>query len=181
MFEIEGSRSKFDKARQIALIIWYMWVLGSAALTTSLFIEGRVFPAIGWTTITLVSIFLIVLERYLQQKEINRKDYEDHLAKNRANARAKYIEDFVVLLSSKDPVKVYAIKDILSSHNIDCNVLDSHSAQMMGFLPDVNMRVMVRREDYDESIKIVDSIKESKEPDAEQLNEDIDGWDVVEE
>ncbi len=158
--------SKFDKARQIGVTIWYIWVLASAVLATSLFIEGRAFPSTGWTIITLVSIFIAVIEKYLRQKETKRKDYQDHLAKNRANAQAKYMEDFVVLLSSKDPVKIYATKDILSSHNIECDVLDSHSAQMMGFLPDVKMRVMVRNEDYDESVKIIDSIKELKEPDA---------------
>jgi hypothetical protein len=156
--------SKFDKARQIGLIIWYIWVLGSAALTTSLFIEGRVFPAIGWTSITFVSIFIIVLEKYLRQKEIRWRNYGDQLTKNRTNVQTKYMEDFDVLLSSKDPVKVYSIKDVLSSHNIECVVLDSHSAQMMGFLPDVNMRVMVRHEDYAGSVKILDSIKELKEP-----------------
>ncbi len=155
-----------SKTRQIGLIIWHIWVLGSAALTTSLFIEGRVFPAIGWTSITFVSIFFIVLEKYLRQKEIRRKGYEDQLTKNRTTAQRKYMEDFVVLLSSKDPIKVYEIKDILTSHNIECVVFDSHSAQMMGFLPDVNMRVMVRNEDYDESVKILDSLKELKEPDA---------------
>ena len=158
--------SKFDKARQVALIIWYIWVLGSAALATSLFIEGRVFPATGWTIITFVSIFFVVLEKYLRQKEIKRKDYEDQLTKNQTIAQIKYMEDFLVLLSSKDPIKVYAIKDALYRHNIECVVLDSHSAQMIGFLPDVKMRVMVRKEDYNESVKILDSIKELKEPDA---------------
>jgi len=151
---------------QRAVIILYIFILGSATLATSLFIEGRVFPATGWTIITLVSIFFGVLEKYLRQKEIKRKDYEDKLTKNRANAQAKYMQTFVVLLSSQDPVKVYAINDVLSSHNIECVVLDSHSSQMMGFLPDVRMRVMVRAEDFDGSVKIIDSIKELKDPDA---------------
>lgn len=149
-----------------AVIILYIFILGSAGLAISLFTEGRNYPATGWTMITLVFIFFAVLEKYLRQKEINRKGYEDELMKNRAIAQRKYLEDFVVLLSSKDPIKVYAVKDVLSDHNIECVVLDSHSSQMMGFLPDVKMRVMVRAEDFDGSVKIVDSIKELKESDA---------------
>jgi len=149
-----------------AIIIMYIFILGSAGLTTSLFLEGRNYPATGWTIITFVFIFFAVLEKYLRRKETKLKDYEDKLTRNRANAKAKYMENFVVLLSSQDPVKVYAIKDVLSSHNIECVVLDSHSSQMMGFLPDVKMRVMVRNEDFDESVKIIDSIKELKQPDA---------------
>ena len=149
-----------------AIIIMYIFILGSAGLTISLFLEGRNYPATGWTIITFVFIIFVVLEKYLRQKETNLKGYEDKLTKNRANAQAKYLENFVVLLSSQDPVKAYAIKDVLSSHNIECVVLDSHSSQMMGFLPDVKMRVMVRSEDFDESVKIIDSIKELKQPDA---------------
>ncbi len=108
MFKIGYSGSKFEKARQIAVIIWCIWVIGCATLTTSLFIEGRVFPAIGWTSLTLGSILIIVIEKYLRQKEIKRKDYEDHLEKNRANARAKHMEDFVVLLSPKDPMSPFS-------------------------------------------------------------------------
>jgi len=114
----------------------YICILGSAGLTTSLFLEGRNYPATGWTIITFVFIFFVVLEKYLRRKEIKVKDYEDKLTKNRAIAQKKYMENFVIVLSSKDPIKVYAIKDALSSHNIECVVLDSHSSQMMGFLPD---------------------------------------------
>ena len=149
-----------------AIIIMYIFILGSAGLTTSLFLEGRNYPATGWTIITFVFVFVLVLEKYLRQKEIKLKDYEDKLTKNRAIAQAKNLENFVVLLSSQDSIKVYAIKDVLSSHNIECVVLDSHSSQMMGFLPDVKMRVMVRSEDFDESVKIIDSIKELRELDA---------------
>jgi len=149
-----------------AIIIMYICILGSAGLTTSLFLEGRNYPATGWTILTFVFIFVLVLEKYLRQKEIKLKDYEDKLTKNRAIAQAKNLENFVVLLSSQDSIKVYAIKDVLSSHNIESVVLDSHSSQMMGFLPDVKMRVMVRSEDFDESVKIIDSIKELKQPDA---------------
>ncbi len=152
--------------RHKAIIILYIAVLGSAGLATSLFLEGRNYPATGWTIITLVFIFFAVLEKYLRQKEIKRKDYEDKLTKNRAIAERKYMEDFVVLLSSKDPTKVCAIKDVLTNHDIECIVLDSHSSQMMGFLPDVKMRVMVRSEDFDESVKIIDSIKELNQPEA---------------
>ena len=144
----------------------YICILGSAALTISLFLEGRNYPATGWAILTLVFIFFVVLEKYLRQKEIKRKDYEDKLAKNRTNAQRKYLENFVFLLSSKDPIKVYAIKDILSDYNIKCVVLDSYSSQMFGFLPDVKMRVVVHSEDFDESVKIVESIKELKERDA---------------
>jgi hypothetical protein len=151
-----------------AIIIMYIFILGSAGLTTSLFLEGRYYPATGWTILTFGFIFFVVLEKYLRQKEIKRKDYEDKLTKNRANAQAKYMEKFIVLLSSQDPVGVYAIKDVLSNHNIECVVLDSHSSQMMGFLPDIKMRVMVRSEDFDESVKIIDSIKELKQSDAQQ-------------
>jgi hypothetical protein len=119
-----------------AIIIMYICILGSAGLTTSLFLEGRNYPATGWTIITFVFIFFVVLEKYLRRKEIKVKDYEDKLTKNRAIAQKKYMENFVIVLSSKDPIKVYAIKDALSSHNIECVVLDSHSSQMMGFLPD---------------------------------------------
>jgi len=149
-----------------AIIIMYIFILGSAGLTTSLFLEGRNYPATGWTIITFVFVFVLVLEKYLRQKEIKLKDYEDKLTKNRAIAQAKNLENFVVLLSSQDSIKVYATKDVLSSHNIECVVLDSHSSQMMGFLPDVKMRVMVRSEDFDESVKIIDSIKELNKPDA---------------
>jgi hypothetical protein len=149
-----------------AIIILYIAVLGSAGLATSLFMEGRNYPATGWTILTFVFVFFVVLEKYLRRKEIKVKDYEDKLTKNQAIAQAKCMENFVIVLSSKDPIKVYAIKDALSSHNIECVVLDSHSSQMMGFLPDVKMRVMVRSEDFDESVKIIDSIKELKQPDA---------------
>ena len=152
--------------RHKAIIVLYIAVLGSAGLATSLFLEGRNYPATGWTILTFVFIFFLVLEKYLRQKENKLKDYEDKLTKNRANAQAKHMENFVLLLSSQDPVKVYAIKDILSSHNIECVVLDSHSSQMMGFLPDVKMRVMVPSENFDESVKIIDSIKELNKPDA---------------
>jgi hypothetical protein len=149
-----------------AIIVFYIFVLGSAGLATSLFLEGRNYPATGWTIITSGFIFFVVLEKYLRQKETKLRGFENKLTKNRANAQAKYMEHFVVLLSSQDPVKVYAIKDLLYSHDIECVVLDSHSSQMMGFLPDVKMRVMVRSEDFDESVKIIDSIKELKQPDA---------------
>lgn len=94
------------------------------------------------------------------------KDYEDKLTKNRAIGQKKYMDNSVIVLSSKDPIKVYVIKDALSSHNIGCVALDSQSSQMMGFLPDAEMRVMVPREDFDQSVKILDSIKELKQPDA---------------
>jgi hypothetical protein len=65
-----------------------------------------------------------------------------------------------IRLASKDSIRVQAIKDALSSHNIECVVLDSQSSQLMGFLPHVKMRVMVRGEDFDESVKIIDSMAE---------------------
>ncbi len=154
-----------------AIIILYIGILGSAVLATSLFIEGRNHPATGWTILTFVFLFFAVLEKYLRKKWTKRKNYEDKLTENRTIAQRKYLEDFVVLMSSKDPTEVYAIKDILSTHDIECVVLDSHASQMMGFLPDVKMRVMVRREDYDKSAKIIDSIGELKPPDASQVNQ----------
>jgi hypothetical protein len=65
-----------------AIIILYIAVLGSAGLATSLFMEGRNYPATGWTILTFVFVFFVVLEKYLRRKEIKVKDYEDKLTKS---------------------------------------------------------------------------------------------------
>jgi hypothetical protein len=64
-------------------------------------------------------------------------------------------EAFTEIITSKNCVEVQAVMDALKGNGIDCIVLDSHSAALLRFLPDVEMRVMVRGKDFERSAEVI--------------------------
>ena len=137
----------------------YVFVIGSAYIAIRLFMEGRSYPGSGWAIITSLLIFIIILEKYLRHKKIilERQKYNyQHIIEKGNN---EFKDNFTVLISTKDPLKVQLVVNLLRENNIEYSVLDCHSTQMLRFLPDVEIRVMVLGKNYDESIKLVESLE----------------------
>ncbi len=142
-----------------AIVIFYLAIVGSAYISIKLFVEGRSYPGTGWAIITCVLVFFVGLERYWRYREVKLAGHIEGVNKAVVSSNGEYMDSLDVLISTKDPVKVHAVANLLREHDIAYSVLDCHMSHM---LPNVEIRVMVRGRDMERSIKLVESI----EPDA---------------
>jgi hypothetical protein len=141
-----------------SIIVVYMFALGSFALTAKLFTEGRSYPGTGWAILTSFLIFLIVIERYFRGREDRMEGAEQSNREFLRQRDAGSLEDpesYTEIMTSRNCVEVQFVLDSLQENDIDCIVLDSHTAALMRFLPDVEMRVMVRGKDFERSAEII--------------------------
>jgi len=142
-----------------AYIILIIWAVFSFALTIKLYLENRLHGGTGWAIITAIFIFFIMVyflsfrkTPLISKGHGERRIDQPHAVQMKKNA------NYVFLISTKDILKVQAIKDTLVDHNVDCLVLDQHSSEMLRFLPDVEMRVMVPAKDFERSLEVVKDI-----------------------
>jgi len=69
-------------------------------------------------------------------------------------------DEFVLLYSSKDIVRITQIENALRVRDIECIVLDRHGSVMMSFVPEIEMRIMVHQKDFDWSVQIMNKLME---------------------
>lgn len=141
-----------------SIIVPYIFALGSFALAVKLFAEGQSYPGTGWAIVTGFITFFIAIERYFRGREKTMEGAEQRNKEFIRQRDAKSLEDpesYMEIMTSKDCVVVQSVLDYLQEKDIDCIVLDSHSAALMRFLPDIEMRVMVRGKDFERSAEII--------------------------
>jgi hypothetical protein len=141
-----------------SILVIYLFALGSLVLTAKLFTEGRSYPGTGLAIFTGFLLLLIVIERYLRGREERMEVSElrsREFIRQRADRSIEDPEAYTEIITSKNCVEVQAVMDSLQGNGIDCIVLDSHSAALLRFLPEAEMRVMVRGKDFERSSEII--------------------------
>ena len=144
-----------------SIIIPYVFTLGCIALSAKLFAEGRSYPGTGWAIIAGIFTFILFVERFLRGRE-DRIERAEHSCRDfirQQNERSlEDPESYTEILTSRNCVEVQAVLDSLKQDEIDCVVFDSHSAALLRFLPEVEMRVMVCGKDYKRSVEIITEV-----------------------
>ncbi len=157
--------------RRYELIVPLAFIVLGTLIAISLFLEKRYYPMTGVIIITVIFLFFTYLAvRTEKDMPHYKKDVKAKpIISTSFEVEGQKDENYVRLISSKDPVEVEAIKGALMASNIDCIVLDQHSAALMRFIPEVEMRIMVSPKDYEDGLKIIeDLIKEKKIGDAQE-------------
>ncbi len=144
-----------------------MWVIRSIfILATALFLcialalisEKRYYNATGWIILsTLTAIALALL--FIKPKAIHTADVCQH---SRPIVSLNTGDDLVLLYSSKDIIRITQIQEALMIRGIDCIVLDQNGSVMMSFIPEIDMKLMVQRSDFEWSIKILNDLLASE-------------------
>ena len=143
--------------RSKAYIILIFWALFCLGITLKLFFEHRFYAASGWTAITIIFTFFVLIY-FLPDKVIfvrKRKQPGSRSLSYQNNSKTKKYGNYALLISTKDLPRSQAIIDALSGNHIHYVVLDQHAAQIMRFLPDLEMRIMVPVEDLGRSKEAV--------------------------
>lgn len=133
----------------VAAIAFSVWV------TLTLISEGRYYPATGWGIMSIVFTFWLIL-MFIKPRENKTSDISHHKSQGRPIIHEG--DEFVLLYSSKDIVRITQIEQALRTRGIDCTVLDRHGSVMMSFIPDIEMRIIVPREDYEWSVQIMNEL-----------------------
>ncbi len=155
-------RSTNKVGRLLGGIILTCWLLLCVFLTVNLFLEGKYNSGAGWAIITIIFIvFACFFFWPFKIKELQTN--EGSIPGYPAGVQIRESDDLIELLSTKDPLKVQRTRDFLISNDITCFVFDEQSSQIMNFMPNVVMRVMVHRKDFERSVKIINLTRESGE------------------
>jgi hypothetical protein len=64
----------------------------------------------------------------------------------------------ILLFSTKDRVAVSAIQSALKDNGIDCKIVGEHTEGMLGFVQDVDMKVLVPKDDFENSVRIMETV-----------------------
>ena len=142
------------------IIILFIGIALSAFLSISLFREKRYHSITGWLIILLVFLFFAyrAFWRPKSKRFVKNRGKHDSISGKFIDIGAMNDENFVQLTTTKDCIKVHAIKNALIDNDINCVVLDQHSTRMMFYLPDVEMRIMVPKKDFENSITIIETL-----------------------
>jgi hypothetical protein len=147
-----------EQSRRGKLVIRTMavaWVAFLAWGTLRAISEERYYNATGGGIATMVFIFLLIL-LFIKPRE-SKPPNIGH-TKSQVTGVVREGDQFVLLYSSKDIVRITQIEEALRSRDIDCAVLDRHGSVMMPFVPNIEMRIMVPREDYEWSVYIMNEL-----------------------
>jgi len=87
-----------------------------------------------------------------------------------SRSRTKPVVDFEQIYASKDPVDISHVVEILRNNGITCYIFDENASGLMKFLLEVEIRVLVPKDDYGKSIALVNEIMQQMEQ-AEAENE----------
>ena len=146
--------------RRYELIVPLAFIVLGTLIAISLFLEKRYYPMTGVIIITVIFLFFTYLAVRTEtdmphyKKDVKAKP----IISTSFEVEGQKDENYVRLISSKDPVQVEAIRSALIAKSIDCVVFDEHSATLMRFIPDVEMRIMVRGKDYEDGLKILEDL-----------------------
>jgi hypothetical protein len=139
----------------MARLVPIIFIGFSIWMSLRLISEDRYYPATGWGIISIIFIFFLALSLIKPSEEIvpgirPNKISETTIIHNEG--------ELALLYSSKDIIRISQIEQALRSRGIDCTVLDRHGSVMMSFIPDIEMRIMVPRENYEWSVKIMNDL-----------------------
>jgi hypothetical protein len=123
--------------------------------TLRLISEGNYYSATGGGLASILITFFLIL-RFIKPKQNTLSNIR--LTKPRHTATIHEGDELVLLYSSKDIVRITQIEQALRTRGIDCTVLDRHGSAMMSFIPDIEMRIIVPREDYEWSVQIMNEL-----------------------
>lgn len=153
---IRNSSEKHRKRdRLISLSILCASIVFCTWLALRLAYEERYYNATGWIILTILFISVFVL-CFIKPKG-KEMPSSDSIGAG-APASMHPDDEFVLLCSTKDILRVAQIEEALKARDIKCIVLDRHGSLMMPFIPGVEMRIMVPREDYEWSIEILNGL-----------------------
>jgi hypothetical protein len=148
---------KINIARLIGGIIFFFWMLGNLMMSVSLLLQSRYYAATGWVIVLIISIFFTYLFFLVPKGERIFYKWTSKHIKAKTN---KPDENLVLIISTKDYVRIGQVKEALQNNGITSVILDQHSAVMMSFLPDVEMRLMVKAKNFESSMRIVKNLLE---------------------
>ena len=144
------------------IIILIMAIVLFAFLSISLFREKRYQPMTGCLILLGILLFFAFISLPLRLPKIKNpvksKKKRDTISVKPIFTESISDENFVQLTTTKDCIKVHAIKNTLIDNDINCVVLDQHLTRMMFYLPDVEMRIMVPKKDFENSITIIETL-----------------------
>lgn len=142
--------------RVIGGLILFLWIIGSLMMSGFLFLQANYYSATGWVIISIVAMFFTYL-LFLTPK--GERICSKAISNNISAKANKASEDLVFLISTKDQIRLGQIQQALQNTGISCVILDQHSTVMIGFLPDVEMRIMVHAKDFENSMRIIDNLR----------------------
>ena len=152
--------------RLIVGLMFVLWIIGSLTMSAYLFLQTNYYSATGWVIISIVAMFFTYL-LFLTPKE---ERICSKAISNNISAKAnKTAEDLVFLTSTKDQIKLGQIQQALQNRGISSVILDQHSTVMIGFLPDVEMRIMVHAKDFESSARIIDNLQKREQNAREKV------------
>ena len=139
-------------------IIWGVTAAFFLLLSLKLLFESRYYAATGTTIIFLIMLFAISLlfinpERHSIDK-IVREVRKDWKARN-----GKLLNVF----TTKDRLLVMHIIKLLNESGIKCFVFNENASAMMNFIDGISMQIHVKKDDYDQSLKIIESALSQRE------------------
>lgn len=151
---------KIETGRFIGSVISIAWVLLNLAISVKLFSEKRYYAGSGWLILLVISLIFAYFYHQTPKTSTKRDVSEERVLDPSSTMNVKEGTDNVLLASTKDSIQVERLREALIREGIHCVVLDQHSAVMMSFLPDVEMRIMVPAKDFAQSAKILNDIRE---------------------
>jgi len=146
--------NKSNAGRLIGSIILFLWIIFNFAMSFWLLLGQRYYAAVGWVIILLTSIFITYLYHIIPRKTLTHKEASQQIIIK----PSKEDEEFTILYSTKNNVEVTLIKDALLKNGINCKILGQYSEGMLSFVPDIEVKIMVSTNDFDNSIRILKDI-----------------------
>lgn len=138
------------------------FILLSLFLSISLYQEKRYLQMTPWiVTIILFSLVMfwsLWRPKYIAIKRENLKRKQN--IKNPNFTTSIKGEEYSQVFTSKDHIQIMAIMDALESNNVNCIVLNQHSAALLHYIPDIEMTIVVPSKDYESSLEIIDDLIE---------------------
>jgi hypothetical protein len=154
-------QKRTNTGKSYAIVILYMFIVLSAFLSVSLFLEKRYYPMTVWIIIAVVFLIFAYLAlrtgKGIPSDKRNLKG--ETIIDTSIAAETQKDENYVRLISTKNPIEVEAIKSALMANNISCVVFDQHSVTLVRFMPDVEMRIMVPGKNYEDGLRIIGNLK----------------------
>jgi len=125
------------------------------AMAIKLFLEGRYNPGTGFSIAFVLMLFCITIV-FINPSALS----ANRIAGVIMRQKPQEIVNFKVVFTSKDPVEISHIKEVLKYHGINSFIFNENASGMMKFLQDVQITILVHKDDYDKSMVIVNEIME---------------------
>jgi len=144
---------KFNHKEKAAIAFGCPIAIFLFVLSIKLMIEERFLPSTGFMIVSIFMFICLFFVFYNPGTQLTNR-----IARRISKSKSNPIVDFELIYASKDPVEISHIKEVLKEEGITCFIFDENTSGMMRFLQEIEIKVLVHKDDYEKSIVIVNEI-----------------------